>query len=319
MTTRMRTLVMCLIPAIALISPARAQALSPADREALLEKLEKMREDAGAKVDARFRAAIAAYTSAVGSDEAAMDLHLNCIQKVDFQDQQKKESEFREWKRKEADKLSAPGRGLALRLQLRWLILTLRAASPKADRDQLLPGVQEIVDTIAKDADRLKNQRQVLHQAVTSSAFARAYEITGVDVDNWPMSPANISEIYEKILLPPLRKPDRLEALRSAWVRRIQAEIAIEQASAGDDDSGGRKNGGGGGRSRADDYQKFMAETVPELQWQMEMDLFRNGDQQGAAMRMLSHLEKYMGHKSARKWGDELKNILSPQQTATSP
>jgi hypothetical protein len=314
----MRTFFICVIPALALLSPARAQSLSPADREALLEKLEKMREEATSKADARFRAAIAAYTGASGSDEAAMELYLNCIQKADFQDQQKKESEFRDWKRKEADQLSAPGHGLALRLQLRWLILTLRAASSKTERNQLLPGVQEIVDIIAKDADRLRQHRQLLHQAVTSSAFARAYEITGVEVENWPMSPANISEIYEKILLPPLRKPDRLEALRSAWVRRIQAEIAIAQAPAGNDDAGGRKNGGGA-RPRADDYERFMAETVPELQWQMEMDLFRNGDQQGAAMRMLSHLEKYMSHQSARKWSDELKNILSPQQTAPSP
>ena len=312
MRSRMRTFALCMIPLLAL-SQARAQTLSPADREALLERLEKMREDATSKVDARFKAAIAAYTNAAGSDEAAMDLHLNCIRKVDFEDQQKKESDFREWKRKEADKLSAPGRGIALRLQLRWLILTLRAASSKTERDQLLPSVQEIADVIARDADRLRQHRQILHQAVTSSAFARAYEITGVEVENWPLSPSNIAEIYDKILLPPLRRPDRLEALRSAWVRRIQGEIAIEQASVGDDDSGGRRNGG---TSRADDYQRFMAETLPELQWQMEIDLFKNGDEQGAAMRMLGHLEKYISHKSARKWTAELKNILNPPQAA---
>jgi hypothetical protein len=308
----MRTFVMSLIPALAL-SQAQAQTLSPADREALLERLEKMRENATSKVDARFRAAIAAYTSASGSDEAAVEMHLNCIQKVDFEGQQKKDSDFRDWKRKEADKLSAPGRGLALRLQLRWLILTLRAASSNTERDQLLPSVQEIVDVIARDADKLRHQRQILNQAVTSSSFARAYEITAVEVDNWPLSLSKIAEIYDKILLPPLRRPDRLEALRSAWVRRIQGEIAMEQASANDDDSGGRKSGGDA--ARANDYQRFMDETLPELQWQMEIDLFKNGDEQGAAMRMLSHLEKYISHKSARKWSDELKNILNPAQT----
>lgn len=317
MTTLMKPCLMCLILAFTLLSPARAQTLSPADREALLEKLEKMCEAANSKVDARFRAAIAAYTNALGSADATMDLHLNCIQKVDFQDQQKKESEFREWKRREADKLNAPERGLALRLQLRWLVLTLRAASPKTDRDQLLPSVQEIADIIARDAERLRSQREILQQSVTSSAFARAYEITGVNVENWPMSLSNIAEIYEKILLPPLRSPGQLEALRAAWVRRIQAEIAIAQPSVGNEGGSGRKNGGS--QSRSNDYQRFMTETVSELQWQMEMDLFRHGDQQGAAMRMLSHLEKYVGHKSAGKWRDELKNILSPQPAAPSP
>jgi hypothetical protein len=297
-----------MIPLLAL-SQARAQTLSAADREALLERLEKMREDATSKVDARFRAAIAAYMNAVGSDEAAMELHLNCVRKVDFEDQQKKDSDFREWKRKQADKLSAPGRGLALRLQLRWLILTLRAASPKAERTQLIPSVQEIVDAIARDSDKLKRHRDLLSQAVTSSAFARAYEITGVEVENWPLSPSSTAEIYDQILLPPLRRPDRLEALRSAWIRRIQSEIASQQATVGDDNSGDRKNGE---TSRVNDYQRFMAETLPDLQWQMEIDLFKNGDEQAASMRMLSHLERYLSHKSSRKWADELKNILNP-------
>ena len=56
-----------------------------------------------------------------------------------------------------------------------------------------------------------------------------------------------------------------------------------------------------------------MTETLPELQWQMEMDLFRNGDEGGAAMRMLAHIEKHLNHKSAREWGEQFKNLLSPK------
>jgi hypothetical protein len=314
----MRTSVICSFLALALVSTAGAQALGPADREALLDRLEKMREDAKARNEARFKNAIGAYTSAAGSDDATIDLYLKCVQKVDFEDQQKKESEFREWKRKESDKLSEPARGVALRLQLRWLVLTLRAATiKKAEREQMIPSVQEIIDVIGRDAVRLKDQHNTLNQAVTSSVFARAYEIGGVDVEDWPLAPGNISEIYEKILLPPLRRPDRLESLRSAWIRRIQQEIAIEQASGQEEDPPNRRNGGGEHRQRG--YQNFMENTVPELQWQMEMDLFRNGDQQGAAMRMITHLEKYITHKSARKWSDELRNILNPAQPPPAP
>jgi hypothetical protein len=292
---------------------APAQSLTPADREALMEKLEKLREDATSRVDARFRTAIAAYTAAAGSDQEAMDLYLNCVEKVDFEDQGKKSSDFREWKRKESDKLSSAARGYALRLQLRWLILTLRAASSKTDRNDLLPSVQDVVDAIASDADRLKNQRQILIQAVTSSVFARAYDIGGVNVDNWPLAPGHIGQVYEQILLPPLRRPDHLEALRSAWIRRIQQEKLIQQNSITRDDSGKRQKGANdhdGQRA----YETFVTETMPALQWQMEMDLFKNGDEQGAALRMLNHLEKYMAHKSARTWSDELMGVLSPEQ-----
>ncbi len=61
------------------------------------------------------------------------------------------------------------------------------------------------------------------------------------------------------------------------------------------------------------EYERFLIETVPELQWQMEVDLFRSGDESGAAMRMLGHLEKHLNHKSARDWGEQFKNLLKPK------
>jgi hypothetical protein len=293
------------------LSPVRAEILSPADREALLANLEKMREEANAKVEARFKAAIAAYGSAASSSEAAAELYLKCIEKLNFEDQGKKPAEFREWKKKESDKLNAPGHGLALRLQINWLILTLRAASPKVDREKLLPSVREIVDAIVNEAGTLKQHRQILDQAVTSSIFAKAYDLKGVAVESWPAAPGSIGQIYEEILLPPLRRADRLDALRAGWVRRIQQEMAIRQAWAEDDDSGKSKNGNGAAQQKTA-YEKFVTETVPELQWQMEMDLFKNGDEQTAALRMLEHLQKHIAHKSARQWSDQLKNILHP-------
>lgn len=312
---------MCMISALAL-SPVRAETLSPADREALLANLEKMREEANAKVEARFKAAIAAYGSAASSSEAASELYLKCIEKLNFEDQGRKASEFREWKKKESDKLSSPGHGLALRLQINWLILTLRAATPKADREQLLPAVREIVDAIVREAGTLKHQRQILDQAATASIFAKAYELKSVNVKNWPAAPGAIGQIYEEILLPPLRRPDRLDALRSTWTRRIQQEMIMREAWAGDDDSDKPKNGKSGEQQKSS-YETFVTERVPELQWQMEMDLFKNGDEQAAALRMLAHLEKHIAHKSARQWSDELKNILrptpAPQAEATAP
>ncbi|RPJ35295.1 MAG: hypothetical protein EHM17_03110 [Verrucomicrobiaceae bacterium] len=304
--------------AVLAIQPAGAETLSPADREALLEKLEKLRENADSKVDARFRMAIAAYNAAAGGDQAAAEFHLQCIEKVDFMDQLKKNSDFREWKRKEAEKLSAPGRGLALRLQLRWLILTLRAASEKADRDPLISGVQEIVAAIARDAEKLKDHRQILSQPVTSSVFAKAYDIGEVTLEKWPLAPGDIGQIYEQILLPPLHKPGQLEALRSAWIRRIQQEMAVQESWAGENDPANRRIGTAA-ELRPPEYDFFVAETVPELQWQMELDLFKHGDEQAAALRMLGHLEKHINHKSARSWAAEFGKLLNPAAKPAEP
>ncbi len=64
---------------------------------------------------------------------------------------------------------------------------------------------------------------------------------------------------------------------------------------------------------RTPDYEKFVTNRVPQLLWQMEMDVFRSGDESGAALQMLKHIEKYITHKSARKWSVEFKSLLTPQ------
>ena len=318
MTCAMRALAI-VWSSLLVVSPAWAQTLSSTDREALLERLEALRASADSMVDERFRMAITAYRAASASDQAAADFHLDCIEKVDFKDQRKKNSDFREWKRKEAEKLSAPGLGLAQRLQLNWLTLTLRATSKKTDRESLLPEVQQIMDAIVRDADKLKEHQQVLNQPVNSSFYAKAYDLGGINADRWPLAPGQLGQIYDQILLPPLRKPDRVDSLRAAWTKRIQQEMALQDAWAGAPDPASKKLGTAAAM-RSPAYELFVAETVPELQWQMELDLFKCGDEQAAALRILSHLEKNIGHKSARKWAEQFNLLLNPaEKTAVPP
>ncbi len=301
--------------------PLHAQGLSPADREALLERLEKLRESADARVDERFRMAISAFRSASASEAAASGFYLDCIEKVNFTDQRKKPADFREWKRKEAEKLAAPGLGLALRLQLAWLMLTLRAASDEPDHQALAAGAREIIDAIARDADKLKEQRQLLTQAVTSTAFAKAYDIGEVRVAKWPLAPLPLEAVYEQLLLPPLRKPDSIQDLRAAWLRRIQQEMAIQEAwsAANAESEGEQRKIGTAAALRPPEYEVFLAESVPAFQWRMEVDLFKAGDQQAAAINMLAHLEKHIAHKSAREWSDQFRQLLTPPEPPATP
>lgn len=301
---------------VVLASPAQGDPLTAADREALLERLEKLRQTADSKVDARFRTAIAAYREGLMTDDAAIDLYLKCIEKVNFEDQLKKSSEFRDWKRREADHLANNSFRLALRYQLRWLVLTLQASSADPDTDQLANDAQDTVDSIFRDAEKLESQGGLLSQAVTSTVFARAYEIGGLDNPDWPLSPTQLDQVYEKIIFPRYRSNEAVETLRAAWIRRIQQEgIKIETLSG---NRAGRKNGLTTA-PQSPEEEKFNAETVPELQWDMEMDLFRSGDETASAMRMLQHLEKHIGHRSAREWGEEFQDLLRPKSNPYPP
>ncbi|MGL4400411.1 MAG: hypothetical protein ACRCXD_11120 [Luteolibacter sp.] len=316
----MKIPILILCPALAM-QGLRAELLSDADRETLLENLDKLKDGAEATLDARFRLAIAAYRNAMTSDAAAIELFLNCTEKVNFKDEQMKAMDFREWRRKEDERLSDPALGLALRHQLRWLVLTLQAASEEADRAKLAVEAQNIVDAIFSDPEKLSGQEKTLGQAVTSSVFAQAYDINSVKVEKWPLSPIQLEQIYTEILLPPYQKPGSTSQLRAAWIKRIQQEGAKVEHMADD-----RRRNGGNNRNeereekrvgmasalRPPEVERFIADTVPKLMWDMEMDLFTYGDQTGAAVRMLAHLEKHISHPSAREWGEELRKVLTP-------
>ncbi len=302
---------------------AHAETLSDADRETLLGNLEKIQEASNSKTDARFRIALTAYRNALGSDDAAMELYMNCMEKVNFEELHKKAADFREWKTKEHEKLSDPGLRLALRHQLRWLMLTLEAASQKPDRVKLVGEAQDAIDTIFRDADKLKYQQEILSQAVTSTVFARAYDINNVKAESWALSPIDIEGIYDEILLPPYRRPSAVAGLRAGWIKRIQQEtVKMELWSKRRDNRGDNRDDkkiGMASDMQSPEYLKFLEEELPKLQWEMEVDLYHNGDEAGAAIRLLGLLQKYVGHASAGEWAAEFKSLLKPTVAAPVP
>lgn len=320
MTRAMRSLLVILALGLG-CGFASAAPLSDADKEALLERLDALKKEALERTDARFRAGVGAYSSAMSSDDAALELYLKCIEKVDFDDQKRKAGEFREWKRKEDEKLSKPSLKLALRHQLHWLMLTLQAASENADRPQLAIAAQSATDAVFRDLVILKEQQAILKQSVLGSVFAKAYEINGVKVDKWPFSPVDIPGIYEQLVFPPLRNSGNVTALRDAWVKRIQQEGAlIEYWSPSPKDQGRDKDKEGrigmAESVRPPEFDKFINDTLPVMQWQMEMDLFKAGDQASAALRMLAHIEKNVANQHAKEWSDQFRALLTTPKTA---
>ncbi len=286
-----------------------AQSLSEADREALLERLEDLRNAAEGSVEAKLRIALAAYRNAIGDDDAAIDLYLNCTERLNFDEKEKKSSDFREWRRKKADELSDPAFRVALRLQLRWLVLTLMAADKDADRDKLAVEARQVLDSIFSVPDKLRGQEGVLGDSALSTVFARAYEISHIKVEDWPASPIDVSAIYEDLIMPPLRNPSQVKELQAAWIRRINQEGAMAEIWNTDD---GKDKKPANGNPRPDAYEKFVEITRPKLQWEMELDLYDVGDESGAAVRMLALIEKNLGHPSVKAWNRELTELLAP-------
>lgn len=312
---------------IALLTAAHAEetALSDSDREALLEHLDKVEETSKDRILSRYRTAMAAYRAGMASDEAAFDLYLKCCEKVNFEDLKKKASDFREWKRKKDEEFSSPAFRKALRYQLRWLVITLEASSPDAKPSDSIPDVVACLNALAADVKPLATAAKTVSQGVAGSVFARAYGIGGKQVESWPGSPVDLENIYDKILLPPLRAKRDAEGLRGAWMRRINLESVImeEWTDERNTDPKNRENRriGMADQMRSSEYNLFLADEVPDLLWQKEVDVYKNADQQSAAKNMVAHIEKYIAHKKAPEWTQELKSLLNPgaAQAPASP
>jgi hypothetical protein len=306
----MRTLSVAIFLAASL-QPLVAEGLSNSDREALLERLENIRKEADSKVDARFRTAISAFKNAMGSPNSALDLYLKCEEMVNFEEMQKKNVDFREWKRKNDEKLSDQGFRVALQHQLRWMVLTLEAASEDPDRDKLAIEAGKMIDAMVSQAEELSGNRSVLEQSVTSSVFARAYDINGVKVENWPLAPGEIKAVYEQVLLPPVRRADRLASLRATWSKRMQHEGTII------DLWGGKQGDKAKSGVRSPAYEKFVTESLPQLQWDAEVDLFKAGDERAGAIRMLEHIQKNISHDAAKGWTQTFSSLLQKEEKTT--
>lgn len=319
MSPNMRSIFISLVLALG-ISQLPAAPLTNADREALLERLDALRASATERLDARFQAGVQAYANAMNTNDAALDLYLKCVEKVDFIDQKRKESEFREWKKKESENYTKESFKLALRHQLYWLSLTCQAASEKADREKLVAQAQGAMDSVIRDIANLEDQQGVLRQAVTGTVFAKAYEITNLKLDKWVLSPADVPGIYEQMVMPPLRNPAGVERLREAWVRRIQQEGAIIEYWGGNKKQK-REDGRIGmlEHTRPPEMDRFVNDTLPTLQWKMEVDLFKAGDQAGAALRMINHIEKNISNTNAKEWSEQFRGMLTSGTTRSDP
>jgi hypothetical protein len=296
--------------------------LSEADRVSLISELERIQKQSDDRVSGLYQRAVKDFRSAIRSDEATMDLYLKCFEKVRYIDLHRKSQDFRDWKRNERNKemIQSSSMKMALRLQLSWLLLSIEAARMDGDTSELGKRAVDHLDKIFANAKTLKAHRNILNQNVLSSVFAKAYNLN-IKVKNWPTSAFDITQVYEKVVMPPLRESKDIASLRSAWRHRIAQEQAVfEKWNDQDGENAEGKSGkkkrviGMKKNMRTHGYEVFLDETRPQLLWSMEVDCFKAGDEKASALRMLKHLQTYITHKNAPQWIKEFQDLIQPQE-----
>jgi hypothetical protein len=268
--------------------------LTEAQVEELLKQLDTLNDDALTRKQGKHGVALAAYRSAAASNASAYEFFVECTKLVNFDQKEKRFSEYRDWKSRTKE-LKSVAHCTALRYQLNWLILTIAADNTK-DVGELIPKIYSAMSSIVMERESLGRYRGTVNYPVTESIFAQAY---GLDqglrgVKGWEPNPLDINGIFDKTIMPYYRATEEKEPLMGAWDLRIKllSEFVIDK---------------GFEQAKID----FTAEVLPNLRWQKMKDLFSLGDHATASVAMVGIIKENLGHKDSPKWIDELKGLLA--------
>ncbi len=283
--------------------------LAEGERAKVMKRLDVIEGVSNDRISGLYKRALQDYRAAVNSDSDTMELYLKCIEKVNFEDKHRKSSDFREWKDRNKEELRSGSLRVALRHQLIWLMLSIEAASSDGNITDMADKAMAHIDNVFEHADQLTEHQNVLNKNATSSIFAQAYELD-IKIKDWPKSSLDIANIYDKLVMPPLRSTSNIETLRKAWDKRIEhSGLKVEKWVKKTSSRVGTKDG-----IRPPEVEKFLQETKPELLWAKEKDCFAIGDEQRAANNMLKILEGYVTHKKAPSWITEMRGLIAAEE-----
>ena len=322
------------------VESGQAQSLTPDQIEEISEQLQAIRKVLTDKASSRNKSAADIFLAASGSDKEALALYVKCYKEVYFDRDGRKESDFRDWRDKQADHFRDDSFTEGLRIQLRYLGLSCKAAEAE-ELSEVFGSLMSYVDSLTQLEELPGNE---VMQSINGTVFARAYELDKQLARNksWESVPYNIPGIYEKTILPYLRE-ENPDQLANAWDKRIEQETRVvqflekekerQQRGSADDKratrnkQNKRRQGGGGGDGpnilRTHDKEYFIRETLPTLKWGKMVDMFSYGNSSRAALEMLGFIKENIKSPRAETWMNQFAGLLSrsvaPERTIITP
>lgn len=273
---------------------AFAQALTPEQFEKIQQELNRIEGVVEEKRISSRSSAVSAFQKGAASDKAALDLYFECFKEVRFDRQDARSSDYRDWREKNEERVKEKENLAALRLQLQYLVLTLRAAEG-VSRETLIPELESFAASIVANANEFEEGLKRLREPVNATVFAQAYGLDkSLKVDNWSFNPGNFDSIYNQSVLPFYRE-SQPEALAAAWDRKIKLETDFVMATSEKNPSA---------------LETFKTETLPQLQFQKGRDMFAFCSQQQGALTMINLLKNHPDHPRAGDWLQEFRELL---------
>ncbi len=276
-------------------------------------------------------AALAALQRAMNSETDARDLYLTCYKSVHFDRKDLKDSDFTDWKTKNAPRFKDPEFLMGLRLQCEYLVLSIQAMEAK-EIASVIPNLQTFmlkelaavegtvkhtangaVAVERKDTKSTKSGRpqryigspqilDMLKKSIKGTEFAKAYLLDEyLKSKDWEYQPMDFNGIYRTVIFPYYRdkKPTELGA---QWDNFTKLDFTLQEATTSESE-----------------YQLFYKERFPERQWEKSNDLYSNNINPVLALAdMLKVVKENPTHPKAPEWLKSLRELVN-LHTADKP
>lgn len=274
-------------PAVSL-TPEQMEMISKQLAE-LEGQIDKLRNDTLSGILQKLRAA-------VGSDAAALSFYVDCEKLVSVgrkeldRDEAKRMAERieRNNDKRNIDQKDDGNPGVAARLQIQYLILSLEAHEAK-ERAPLIPKLQSYIQEIVANADKLKGRSFGQFAADLSSdrnPIVSAYQLQRyLKAEQWTTRPANLEGMWIQTILPWYLK-NKPEELATQWDNRLTAEATFLKAILPEAE-----------------FTLWLQNEYPALRWERAEYLVTKGPTPVNGLAdMLKLIKEFPGHPDAPKW-----------------
>jgi hypothetical protein len=299
---------------------AHAEALKKEEVEEMIASLASIREAVAKRNFKQNGVAMRAFQEHGSSPVSASAFYQKCLKKLRFTDEGKRAEAWRTYRENQDAVFNSVYHRVAKQLELKYLVLTIQAVEAEDRREMMKPLVAYIDDLLRIDG------RGYQHiDGIGDSLFVEIYGIeNSIDPGDWESDPTNIQGIYDQGILPHMRK-HRDPRLVTAWRSKIDHMKRYEENRKEGRERDARERaralqsarGRGQGaefraeaREEVDPWDTFLAETLPEMRWEMCEDLVEHGFQAEALPLMFDVIREHPEYPQLYVWLNSLEAEL---------
>lgn len=297
-------------PGAAASPPATAPEVSLTDAQvsSVLTQLTSLEEQVIQLRGSALTAIIAKLRPGLGSNQAAMNLYLECDRIVNSYRKEAAKVEARQRQEEMEKRMTQRAKGggeqdngdfgTAVRLGLQYLVLTLEAHEVKEEDFHLMvPKLKEYIKSLVDAAPKLKGRAGNYLNTATSNnnPIVDAHNLGRyLTTKNWSRSPLDIGSMYSQTLLP-MAEVINKDSLPGLWDERIMAEGTFKKENL-----------------YKPEFELWTQIELPVMQWQRALYLYEKGPSTVNALAdMLKVLKENPGHPDAPLWVKGLRELVN--------